>query len=328
MGFFKTLFTGKEDTPENERISKEKRDFDILKYDGMQALKMGKADYAIKCFEHALAIEEDADIRRAFANVLIAGDRLEDAVEQYVRLHELLPADASVAIGLSDLYFQLEDYEKTEYWCNEALNIDSALARPHYVLAKKCKVQKDCINAIVQVTQAIGAKADFFDAYLLRAQILCEMMQYVEAEKDVDYIMEHTEADEEVLFQKAIVCAALGKSEEAQRCYGNVIDMNPFIPQAYIELSRIYSEAGNNDKALSVMEEGIEQNPESPELFRTRGGLRLLNGDKEGAAADVKKSLELSPDEGKELSGKFTNMEDVMLDAYNKINPYNFSIRI
>lgn len=328
MGFFKTLFTGKEDTPEKEIQNKEKRNFDVLKYDGMQALKMGKVDYAIKCFEHALAIDEDADVRCSLASALIARDRLEDATEQYVKLHDLLPDNAAFPVELSDLYFQLEDYEKMEYWCNEALKIDSTLARPHYLLAKKCKAQKDLINAIVQITQAIGAKSDFYEAYLLRAKILCEMMQYAEAEKDVDFIIEHSDADEDVLFQKAVVCIGLGKQEDAQTLFGRVIEINPFIPQAYMELSKIQLEQGHSDEAMRVIEEGIEQNPESPELFHARGGLHLLSGDKEGAAADMKKSLELSPEDGKQLSGKFTNMEDVMLEAYNKINPYNFSIKI
>ncbi len=328
MGFFKTLFTGREETPEEGHRNKEKRDFDVLKYDGIQALRMGKTDYAIMCFEHALAIDEDVDVRRGLAGAFIANDRLDCAVTQYVRLHELHPDDVAFPIELSELYFQLEDYEKMEYWCNEALKINSVSARPHYLLAKKYRVQKDCINAIVQITQAIAAEPDFLEAYLLRSQILCEMMQYAEAEKDVDFIMEHTEANEEVLLQKASVCVGLGKYEEAQAMFGNVIDTNPFIPHAYIELSRILAEQGHVDEAVGIVEEGIEQNPDSPELFRARGGLRLLAGDKEGAAADMKKSLELNPEEGKLLNGKFTNMEDVMLEAYNQLNPYNLGVKI
>ncbi len=328
MGFFKTLFMGKEDIPENGSNDKEKRDFDILKYDGIQALKMGKMDYAVKCMEHALALCEDVETRSYLAKALMAADKLDEAALQYELLHRLVPDEPSYPIALAELHFQLEKYDEMEQDCQTALEIDDRLARPRYLLAKKCCAQKDYINAIVQVTRAISAKEDFFDAYLLRAQILCGMMQYAEAEKDVDFVLNNTESGEDTLLQKAVICANLDRNEEAKDCFGDVISMNPFIPQAYVGLSGILVKMKNRDDALSVINEGIEQNPNSPELFRVRGGIKLMAGDKEGAAADMKKSLELAPEEERQLSGKFTNMEDVMLEAYNKINPYNFTVRI
>mgnify|MGYP000799416441 CR=1 FL=1 len=48
--------------PEKTREDKaknEQKNFDILKYDGVRAQKMGKLVYAIKCFTEALNIQED-----------------------------------------------------------------------------------------------------------------------------------------------------------------------------------------------------------------------------------------------------------------------------
>ena len=57
--FFKSFFSGKSETPENEKQKNDQKRFDIFKYDGLRAQRMGRPDYAIKCFTEALAIEEE-----------------------------------------------------------------------------------------------------------------------------------------------------------------------------------------------------------------------------------------------------------------------------
>lgn len=49
MGFFKSFFSGKSDSPANEKQKNEQKNFEIFKYDGMRAQRMGRTDYAIKC---------------------------------------------------------------------------------------------------------------------------------------------------------------------------------------------------------------------------------------------------------------------------------------
>lgn len=55
MNFFKKLF-GSQNTSEEV---KEEKNFDVLKYDGVRALRMQQFDYAAKCF--VLALELNAD---------------------------------------------------------------------------------------------------------------------------------------------------------------------------------------------------------------------------------------------------------------------------
>ena len=57
--FFKSFFSGKTENPEEEKQKNAKKNFEIFKYDGLRAQRMGRPDYAIKCFNEALAIEED-----------------------------------------------------------------------------------------------------------------------------------------------------------------------------------------------------------------------------------------------------------------------------
>ena len=47
MGFWKTLFGGEEETPEQEQQHQAERDFDVLKTDGQKASRLGRHEYAV-----------------------------------------------------------------------------------------------------------------------------------------------------------------------------------------------------------------------------------------------------------------------------------------
>ena len=46
MGFFKSFFSGKQEKPETEKQKNDQKNFEIFKYDGMRAQRMGRPDYA------------------------------------------------------------------------------------------------------------------------------------------------------------------------------------------------------------------------------------------------------------------------------------------
>lgn len=82
MNFFKALFGGSEETPEQKQQADETRKFDMFKYDGVKAAKMGQHDYAVKCYKEALKIREDLEVRDYLAQSLIRTGQLAEAYEQ------------------------------------------------------------------------------------------------------------------------------------------------------------------------------------------------------------------------------------------------------
>ena len=79
MNFFKALFGGEEETPEQKRQADEARKFDMFKYDGVRAAKIGQHDYAVKCYEEALKLRDDLEVRDYLAQALIRTGRTADA---------------------------------------------------------------------------------------------------------------------------------------------------------------------------------------------------------------------------------------------------------
>ena len=80
MGFFKSLFGGSPSS-EDKRKDEDSKNFDTLKYDGVRALKQGQFGFAIKCFTHALDIQEDLECRDYLSQAYMHTDELSQALE-------------------------------------------------------------------------------------------------------------------------------------------------------------------------------------------------------------------------------------------------------
>lgn len=79
--FFKSFFSGKSETPESEKQKNDRKRFEIFKYDGLRAQRMGRPDYAVKCFTEALAIEEDFETMGYLSQLYIQTGETEKARE-------------------------------------------------------------------------------------------------------------------------------------------------------------------------------------------------------------------------------------------------------
>lgn len=273
MNFLKSLFGRKEEDPEKKKVEEAARNFDVFKYDGVRALRSGQLPYAIECFNHALDIRDDLEVRDYLSQALIRNNELLPAYEQLQMLHEAQPDNLQVLHRMADVTYMMEDYVTMADVCEKALLLDKNDPETLFFYARACIGQDDRVNAIAMLTKAIAVKEDFAEARLLRGQTLLEMGDTESASEDVDWLLQHTKDSEDVLLLQAQVDTAKGDLQKAADVYTKVIELNPFSLQA----------------------------------FRERGAIRLKLGDKEGAEEDMKSVLELDPKATEQINGKFDN---------------------
>lgn len=103
MGFFKTLFTGKSDSPQETKQKNDDRNFDILKYDGIRALKIGETSYAIRCFREALNIKSDIETISHLATALIQTNETEEACQVLNKGIETDPSQIKLLLQLAQV---------------------------------------------------------------------------------------------------------------------------------------------------------------------------------------------------------------------------------
>ena len=324
MGFLQALFGGKEESPEEKEKKKNERDFDVLKYDGIRARRIGEFGYATKCFKQALAIQEDNEILGYLAECLMLSGEKEEGYNTYLKLVELNPHDPKYLLFLAQLEESRMNYNKMEEFCETALKIDSENATAIYLSARARYLQKDELRAIILLTQAITKNENLTEAYQLRADILEKMDCLKDAEESLEPMMEKKDTPEEIMIRKANLCLKQGKTEEAITYYNKVKEKNPMYRPAYIGLSTAYSINKQLDLSLETLNDVLEFMPDFAEGFKERGRIKLMLNDKEGAAEDLKKALEINPKTFKNIDGKFSNIETEMTEQYKSRNPFGF----
>lgn len=305
---FKSFFSSKTEDPEEEKQKNAKKNFEIFKYDGLRAQRMGRPDYAVKCFTEALAIEEDFETLGYLSQLYIQIGELEKGHELLDRMAVMEPNMASTFLTLANVCFMQEKYQEMADAAQKAIAIEEGNAMAHYLLGKAKQGMDDGIMTIAHLTKAIALKEDFTEARLLRAEALFKMKQYKEAMEDVDAILQQNGEEEAALLMRGKIKEATGQEEEAEADYQNVANINPFNEQAYLYLGQLFIEQKKLSEAIELFDEAIEINPNFAAAYYERGRAKLLNGDKDGSVEDMKKSLELNPKEGENLNGQFNNL--------------------
>lgn len=324
MGFFKTLFSGKEETAADNIEKNQERDFDVLKYDGLRALKIGESEYAIRCFNKALAIKKDEETMNFLAQAQLQNHDTESAYNTLSQITESASDPSNAYIGMAKICDIQQNFQRMDEVCTKGLQACPQQAELLYWNGKAKHALHDDFQAIAQLTRAIQQDENLLQAYILRAEILCLMNSLNDAEADIDFVLQHSNENEEAMMIKADINMKKGQLTEAIEYYEKVKSLNPLLPEAYIGLSTAYAANHQLDLSLNCMNEAIEFMPESAECYKERGRIKLLLNDKAGAMDDVKKALECNPDAAQALDGKYSNVEQEMNDMYKSRNPYGF----
>lgn len=312
--FFKNFFSGTPaETPEEDRIKNNKKNFDILKYDGVRAQKLGQLDYAIRCYREALKLDEDFETLNYLLGAYTLKGWFDEALETADRLVELEPGQTAPLLARANLNYMQENYPAVLADCGRALELDERNEAALFLRAKAEKAAGEPLAAVADLTRALAVREEFPEAYLLRGEVLLDMGQTTEALADADRAIALVPEEETAYLLRGRVREAAGNSGEAEADYQAVIDLNPFNEQAYLRLGELYIGRNELDRAIGFFDEALETKEDFVQAYRERGRARYLKGDQAGATEDLKKALELDP-EGewlKKLEGQLKNFGDL-----------------
>ena len=225
-------------------------------------------------FEEAVAINDELETLSLLATAYTQANRLDDARITLDRMATKDPEQVNTFLSLAGICYMQEDYENMKDACQKALVLDNKNPLSFYLTAKAAIGMKDDITAIAMLTKAIVLKEDYTEAYQLRAEVLWKMKQAKDAAEDIQKLLSLNE-------------------------------------KAYILSGELYLVNKDFDKALAVYDEAIEINPNFAKAYHERGRIKLLKGDKDGSVEDMKKAIELAPENEMNISGQYNNYENM-----------------
>jgi tetratricopeptide (TPR) repeat protein len=261
--FFKSIFSSTpEDTPEEAAQKAAMKNFDIFKYDGVRAMRIGQMQYAIKCFIEALKIREDREVEMQLLQAYVSLHKLEEAWEVADRMVTAEPEEYSWRLSRATLASRIDRADEALQDCLFLVEADTKEAEVYMTLGSLYLDKGETESAIVALTKAIELNNELAEPYRLRC---------------VAFMKLHEQLDK-----------AMADAEE-------YIRLTPENEQAYILRGRLHEQDGKPEKAEEDYSMAIEYNPFCEEAFRLRSKVRSLLGDETGAAEDAEAANEIAP---------------------------------
>ena len=289
MGFFKSLFGGKSEDPVEEKEKQIQKEFEILKYDGIRARRLHRMDYARKCFEEAIKLQDDFETYAQLVQLLVETGDFQAALEPLEHMAKAEPHIAETFISLATVHFMLENYQ--EMADNAQLAIDRAPEnmQAYYLKGKAMQGLSKDDEAVQLFTKAIELQGDFAEALLLRGQIYLRQAKLADAEAAIASGKEV----ESGLLLRGSVKEVENKPEEAEADYRQVLELDPFNQQAYTYIGKLYLKNERYADAVSMMDDAIEMSPVFAQAYELRAEAKKLMGDVEGATKDAAAAVNL-----------------------------------
>ena len=279
--FWKTLFGGAEQSPEEQAKEQQEKNFDLLKYDGVKAARMGQLDYAVKCYREALKLQDDPEVHDYLAQALLRNSQFAEAFDELKLLSTQAPDNQGVLVQMAHVAYLMEDYALMEQACQQALALGDN-STVYYLLAQACLGKEQPAEAVGMLDKAIQLRDDYADAYLLRGRTLLQQDRLDEAAADAQWLADNVGDHDDVLMLSARIAAARGQADEALAVCTKILD---------------------------------EVNPFSADALHLRAQLRQAAGDASGAADDLARARELDPEQDTE------DIEQQVQQAYKSVNP-------
>ena len=246
MSFFKKLFGSGESKPQTtEEPIKEEVSFDTLKYDGIRAMRNGQLDFAEQCFLQALEREEDLEIHDHLSQLYLMRDRLDDALTEVRLMAEAQPDNTRVLLRMAHVAFMKEDYATLREACDAVLSMEENNVEALLVLGRGSLATEQWEDTVAWLTKAIETEPRFVDSYLFRGEAYRRLGRLEDARADTETLLEMVPDSEDGLLLMARVERDGGYLEEAEKRYGQVIDVNPFRVDAYRERGEVRMELGD-----------------------------------------------------------------------------------
>lgn len=308
MGLLDKLF-GKKETlsPEAEQQKNIERQFNILRDNGVRALKMGEAAMAAPYFENALELcPDNLQVKGYLAEAYLALQDFEKARPVLETLCEAQPDNIETALLLARAQGRTGQYEAMFDTAEKQIAAHPDEPRAAYLAAVAAHALHNDIMAIARLTQALAQAEGFRLARRLRAQVLLEMGSTAEALQDTTVLTQCDEAEDEDFILHGRVLATSGQHDEAVSALTQALELNPFNRDAFLWLAKTHLAATRTDEALKVCDEAIGSLPDFAEAYKLRGGIKHTLKDEAGAMEDLKKALEINPSIAEQVDGKFS----------------------
>ena len=296
MGLFSSLFSSAKPEEDNKQKA-DLQNFDLLKYDGIRALRINKPAYAMKCFTEALKIQLDLETMKYLMTAYNALDMSDETLETLNAMVATGEEQVDTLLLRANFLYLNEQYLEATTDCEQIIEMEPDNIMAYFLLAKTEQNIGNLQKAICHLDKVIDLKDGFMEGYTLRADIYLAMERGNDALADVEKVIELAPEDETAFLLRARIYELLGDDKAALLDYQLVLALNPFNEAAYIPAGRLLMAVEKYQDALALYNEATDNIENFAEAYAARAIVKHQIGDHEGALADEEIAQTLNSDD-------------------------------
>lgn len=265
---------------------------DTLKFDAIRAMKINEFDFAIEALLKSLELRPEfearyylADVYNRVGNTIAALEHMNLLLEEEPDHIPTLLNRAKLRLAQKEAQLALGDLEHAQTLASE----DEEKALLYYVEAQCYEALDSNEKALEAVNKTLLIDGDLrMPALLLRTQLHYDGRRFDEAELDVQKGRADYPEEESFLIWQGKIFAQREGWEQAEQCFNQVLDLNPFSEEAHLSIAKMLIRKNEEQKAEAYLRESLEELPSSVALHLLL--IELLKGSGRNAEAEELKA--------------------------------------
>ena len=217
------------------------------------------------------------------------------AARSYYRIIKEYPEDARGYYGIAILNDNRKQYHKANDWYKKALEVNPKFIPAWFFLAGAAHETGDKQMAIECYQKVIDLDPSNFWAYNNAGSICEELDRNTEALQYFRKALEIIPRQHKALFNIGVVLSKMGYEQKAQEYYWESIRGYNRYPYSFLNLSLLYKNQKQLERAIVVISEGIRCNPNASFLYYNRACFLAITGNVDDAFIDVVRAAKLNP---------------------------------
>ncbi|MFT7612292.1 MAG: tetratricopeptide (TPR) repeat protein [Parvicellaceae bacterium] len=219
-------------------------------------------------------------------------DQFEEAIASYDYCIIIKDSFSSAYFNSANCYGQMEDYTTAISLYFKTFEHESEQAITHNYIAECYEKLDDKENALKHYDLAIALDDKLGDAWLGKAIVKDTLGLTAESVQLLKVATEIDEKNHEYWYVLGEAYEKLEKYESAKDCYEIVISLEPTSINGWLDLSNVLTETDSLERAVEVIQEGLETNKDNDELMYRLVAYLLQSGRNESAKSQLQIALD------------------------------------
>jgi tetratricopeptide (TPR) repeat protein len=264
--------------------------------------QMEKFHQAAKEYEKALSLNWSKELAFEIGFFYVDQEMYHDALRIYTTITEDDPRDERAALSRIQA---LLDLDQSDGALDELKSIRLYSENPTHIdlIIAKVLLRQNKESEGRKVLRKIIREGENSEARYLLALLAYQEEDYPTSLAHLTHIKKNSEEFEEAVYLQTRIYQTLGKIDEAIKLLQtHTVEEADRSPLFYALLSSLYQAKGENDKAMTLLEEAIDIYPDNAQLLFEYGLMLEQNGMYERAIDIMEKVLVLQPDHAEALN--------------------------